>query len=87
MLLPVEQRLLLRCRHRAGWPSRHHLPIAPYHLVEQRLERRPLGGLLITGLREPYVTNQINPRKQLIRVNLVDKALGLMEGVVAEKVG
>jgi hypothetical protein len=25
--------------------------------------------------------------QQLVRLNLVDKALGLMEGVVAEKVG
>ena len=87
MLLLVEQCLLLGRRHRARWPSRHHLPITPYHLIEQRLERRPLGGLFVTGLRQPHVTNQINPRQQLIRVNLVDKALGLMEGVVAEKVG
>ena len=87
MLLLVEQRLLLGRRHRARWPSSDQLPVRAHHLIEQRLERRPLSGLLVTGLREPHVTNQINPRQQLIRVNLVDKALGLMEGVVAEKVG
>jgi hypothetical protein len=29
----------------------------------------------------------VNPVQQLVRINLVDKALGVMEGVVAEKVG
>jgi hypothetical protein len=29
----------------------------------------------------------MNPPQQLVRVNLVDKALGVMKGVMAEKVG
>jgi hypothetical protein len=41
----------------------------------------------IVNRRNTCIVNAVDPLKQLVRVNLVDKALGVMEGVVAEKVG
>jgi len=40
--------------------------------------------LRVVNLRNAKIVNAIDPIEQLIRVNLVDKALGLMKGVVAE---
>lgn len=81
MLLLVQQCLLLWAGHGARWASGNQLTICSQELVVTLSK-----VLLLLYLSKPNVTNQINPLKQLVRVNLVDKALGVMEGVIIEKV-
>jgi uncharacterized protein with ACT and thioredoxin-like domain len=82
VLLLVEQLLLLRSEQVALRATCHESSIRGEQLVVLSLKFLP-----IINPHNPRVMHAVNPVQQLVRLNLVDKALGLMEGVMAEKVG